>query len=54
MDIVKQIFTSIATIDPLPLPGRTAKAIALRKNNSIINISDEYQIEGFYIRCIKK
>jgi uncharacterized protein (TIGR02145 family) len=38
------------TITP---PGKTSKAICLKKDVSIVSVSEEYQIEGFYIRCIK-
>lgn len=37
----------------LPPPGKTSKAISFRKNSNIIPVTEEYQIEGFYIRCIK-
>lgn len=37
----------------LPPPGKTSKAICLKKDSEIISVSEEYQIEGFYIRCIK-
>lgn len=34
-------------------PGKTSKAISLEKETEIVHVSNEYQIEGFYIRCIK-
>jgi uncharacterized protein (TIGR02145 family) len=37
----------------LPPPGKTSKSICIKKNNIIISVTEEYQIEGFYIRCIK-
>lgn len=37
----------------LPPPGKTSRAICLKNDNEIISVSEEYQIEGFYIRCIK-
>jgi uncharacterized protein (TIGR02145 family) len=37
----------------LPPPGKTSKAICLKKDHEVISVSEEYQIEGFYIRCIK-
>lgn len=37
----------------LPPPGKTSKAICLKKDVSIVSVSEEYQIEGLYIRCIK-
>lgn len=37
----------------LPPPGKTSKTICLKKDVSIVSVSEEYQIEGFYIRCIK-
>lgn len=53
----QSVFYWTATTDEsqpsLPPPGKTSKAISLKKNTEIISISDEYQIEGFYIRCIK-
>ena len=37
----------------LPPPGKSSKAISIKKANKIISATEEYQIEGFYIRCIK-
>lgn len=37
----------------LPPPGKTSKAVQLKINDPNIIISNEYRIEGFYIRCLK-
>ncbi|MDW8848921.1 fibrobacter succinogenes major paralogous domain-containing protein [Flavobacterium sp. MMLR14_040] len=56
-DFGKSVFYWTSDTDPnqpeLPPPGKTSKAVQLKINDPNITISNEYQIEGFYIRCLK-
>lgn len=48
-------WTSVTETDQpdLPPPGQTSKSVSIKKADKKVYITNEYQIEGFYIRCVK-